>query len=862
MASPAQFERVVCELRFGAERSAVTIFGSRTIYDFWELLARNYASVMLPPQWRAMEGRVSWGWRQPKGGGHPSPEELGELRQRIRSALAAAPPTATNRLGRPVSARTLSDRETRMAVLSKGREILEQICELDDRELAGFACETEQGWRLHSWGAVTPAKPRIPGVPGYDVAGSVRYHGEGNPVPGRVSLMNDTGEVVASANLDDNQAFRFQQVVPGRYQVTGEFEGADLLGEGLTVEVNHGPLEGLQITALLHAPEIPIEQPPETPAAAPTSTVEPERRRKLPRWVWLVAIGVLLLLLGVLVGWLGWMRWTAPVRSGDLSDHLLPVGEWPLVVEEGAVRSVITPPPPPPPPADPLAVTPFQLSAALGDPARFQLSYIPENATRIQWRRNGEALTGETGQAFEIPSVDLDDFGVYDAVVGWAEEEIVARAGELVKKSGGDDEPPIVPPIPPEPQKPEILQQPSGLDLEAGQSGILQARTSGYPTPETRWFKNGQSLPNSGLPALRIDNAQLDDSGTYWAEFSNQLGQVRTDPVEVTVRDPSAPEPEAPEVITSPNSQSVEEGDDVTLSVETTGTPTPDLQWRRQGLPIRGANQSTLRLRSVSSADSGEYDVVVTNTEGSTSSEPAVIDVKPYKQEWGVIDMAWRSRRMTDFILPTVPEVVGRDDGRAAIREMLISTGRLHPPRTLFVSQAWVGITIEYRLPTGQPPPTWVNAQGSPLMGGWATRDRAEFSWVSEAAPEPEIRLEQSDGHVIARVTVQQSEISAILTGLNSRCLYWVGVEQHASDLTQTEFEVWRDRLRWFALEDGESRNDTLPSGWEIVDGWQNGRGFRLNLPASDYAADQEIELALVDGWTGQALIHAFRYKQ
>ena len=63
------------------------------------------------------------------------------------------------------------------------------------------------------------------------------------------------------------------------------------------------------------------------------------------------------------------------------------------------------------------------------------------------------------------------------------------------------------------------------------------------------------------------------------------------------------------------------------LSVIAGGVPAPAYQWRHNGQNITDATEATLVIPSVSAADAGDYDVVISNTEGTTTSAVAQVTV-------------------------------------------------------------------------------------------------------------------------------------------------------------------------------------------------------------------------------------------
>lgn len=83
------------------------------------------------------------------------------------------------------------------------------------------------------------------------------------------------------------------------------------------------------------------------------------------------------------------------------------------------------------------------------------------------------------------------------------------------------------------------------------------------------------------------------------------------------------------EIVTQPVAQATTVGIGVTFSVTATGTPAPTYQWRRDGEPIDGATGATLMIANPVVADSGSYDVVVTNSTGAVTSAAVSLVVSP-----------------------------------------------------------------------------------------------------------------------------------------------------------------------------------------------------------------------------------------
>ncbi len=98
---------------------------------------------------------------------------------------------------------------------------------------------------------------------------------------------------------------------------------------------------------------------------------------------------------------------------------------------------------------------------------------------------------------------------------------------------------------------------------------------------------------------------------------------------------------EPPRIVSAPVGGTYLVGDTVTLSVLADGTPPLRYQWKRNGADLPAANDATLTLDNVSTAQEGEYTVVIRNDVGEITS-PAVrvtvLDPLPGLYNTGVDD--------------------------------------------------------------------------------------------------------------------------------------------------------------------------------------------------------------------------------
>ena len=83
----------------------------------------------------------------------------------------------------------------------------------------------------------------------------------------------------------------------------------------------------------------------------------------------------------------------------------------------------------------------------------------------------------------------------------------------------------------------------------------------------------------------------------------------------------------APAITSQPSSETVTAGQSASFSVTATGSPTPTYQWQKNGVNIAQATSSTYTIPSTATSDAGRYQVVVSNSAGSVTSNGATLTV-------------------------------------------------------------------------------------------------------------------------------------------------------------------------------------------------------------------------------------------
>ncbi|MCA9242360.1 MAG: immunoglobulin domain-containing protein [Phycisphaerales bacterium] len=251
-----------------------------------------------------------------------------------------------------------------------------------------------------------------------------------------------------------------------------------------------------------------------------------------------------------------------------------------------------------------IAQQPQSGAFCLGQPADLSVA-VSNDATGFQWRRNGAPIFGALSATYHVNSVTPADAGAYDVIVFNTCGQTISAVATITVN-----------------QPPTITTQPQGQTLCEGDGLSLSVVASAAIPNMYQWRRNGTPISGANQAQLTINPVATTDAGTYTVVVTNTCGSTTSAGAVVQVR-------AGVRITLQPQPMNACAGQPgtVTFAVTATGASPLSYQWRRNGAPISGANSSSLMIQNPTAANAGAYDVVVTNTCNSLTSQAAALTV-------------------------------------------------------------------------------------------------------------------------------------------------------------------------------------------------------------------------------------------
>lgn len=253
---------------------------------------------------------------------------------------------------------------------------------------------------------------------------------------------------------------------------------------------------------------------------------------------------------------------------------------------------------------------PVSRSVVLGGTATFSAS-IDGGLLSYQWLKDGSPLATQTNSSLTVTATNVSNGGGYSLVGSNSFGSVTTAVAQLT----------VV-------LQPTMVSGPANASAPATGSASFSATASGTAPLTFEWFVNGELVQTStGSGASQLTLPSLLTNGVLIAGLSTNVpaavlfrasNLAGTATASATLLVTAGPV--APGITLQPTPTNLLAGQTLHLSGLASGTTPLSYQWNFSGTNLVGQTNPTLTLLSMTTAQAGFYNLVVTNQYGSTSS--------------------------------------------------------------------------------------------------------------------------------------------------------------------------------------------------------------------------------------------------
>jgi alpha-tubulin suppressor-like RCC1 family protein len=250
-----------------------------------------------------------------------------------------------------------------------------------------------------------------------------------------------------------------------------------------------------------------------------------------------------------------------------------------------------------------ISAQPSSLEVSNTLPASFGVTASGTESLIYQWYLNGSPVSGATAATYALSSAATNQAGNYAVVITNWFGSVTSSVANLTVGF-----------------PPYITVQPAGLILSNNATANFAVTGVGI-RPAYQWYFNNSAIAGATAPSYSLDAISSANNGNYTVSITTDYGNVTSQVASLTVGE------FVPTIVTQPVGGTVINGRAANFNVTPTGTAPLSCQWYFNGNPISGATSTNYGMASVTSANGGDYTVVVTNLYGGVTSSVATLSV-------------------------------------------------------------------------------------------------------------------------------------------------------------------------------------------------------------------------------------------
>jgi hypothetical protein len=258
-----------------------------------------------------------------------------------------------------------------------------------------------------------------------------------------------------------------------------------------------------------------------------------------------------------------------------------------------------------------ITTQPAEQSVVEGAPASFRVDAVGSGPLSYQWRRNDTPLQGGNDKTYTLAAASGgDDGSTFSVLVSDGQKTIASVAARLTVTG--------------KPVAPSILVPPADQSALDGTMVTFAVTANGTAPLAYAWQRNGVLIPGEMSATLTFRASQADHGSKFRVIVSNHKDSVTSTEGLLSVN----AAPTAPTIGLHPASNAVIAPESAIFSATAYGTAPLAYQWRRNGVPIPGADAATYSTPPTTLSDSGSvFTLVVSNVAGAVTSDPAMLSV-------------------------------------------------------------------------------------------------------------------------------------------------------------------------------------------------------------------------------------------